>query len=1401
MKKSLFWLCLGLTLALLTAVLALGVFASDGIRSEIKAIAVVEGSVGTIIENDGGYWTTGYDPETSEFKPIFYYRYEEAWKNAEVELTFADGHKEIVDFLHNEYDLNFGVEDNQLNDFWTVGGENKVRLYLDTPAETLFADYNMVITESPLEKIEVVEGTEVKLVENYYGEWKEYFDEETQTTKSFFQYDTHPLVRGLEFKLTFKNGEVKTGGLWDEINGYSFGWEEDQWENNWVRGGNNIFKVFIMGKTLEMNIEIDDTPVEKIEVIGDKKIFTEGQECDILDYTDSTTGEKVEYTYYYEYNALENTQLKVTYKDGSSEQFSTVNGGRAFDVAWDGNQMLDPWEVGGDNFIKVTYMGVSTDVKVELRENPVKKIEAVDESITPLIENVHGHQSVRYNEETQCDEMFFCYEIGYALSTVKFKVTYSNGNEDIVDVYGMGYSAEWLQHQKPWGIGVHPVALGVRIPDGSGVPEQEISVPVTVNITVIENPIEKIELKEAPIKFIYENTNGSFEEVFDQESGETKKVFIYDYTRLLDGAVFILTYKDGTTEEYTFRFEDDTQFFDSWANQEQNPWSVGDNNPFTVKYMGKEVELYATIVPNPVEKIEVVKETMLPLYQNCDGEWDYYWDEETGSGVNYFKYDCHLALVNAELKVFYTDGTYKVFMTDYIEVESKQYVKPWNVGENTALVGFMLPDIGIVWTEVTFTVVESPVESIEVVENTVKSLIENSGGYTEWYYDEETGEEKQFYCYNLDRVLEPIYVKIKFKDGTSKTVNLYDEVDGRHMRWSDNQQDEPWTVGGNNTVRLFFMGAETSINIPVEVSPVASIEVIESTLTPFVEFVNCEINWWYDEETGEENEYYWYGYENALDKAKIKVNYKNGDSEYIYYRFRNEQQVFNVFSNQGPDNPWTVGGDNKITVEYMGASDTVPVVITPNPVEKIEVVKGTLLPLIKDAGGYMDWWYDEEKGKEVEFFCYDVDGIVRNAKIKIYFKDGTTKIIKGDESLDGYFFNWYTNQYEKPWHLGGEKIIYLQFMGIQTEVAAEMIDCPLESFTVTHADFGRYIYGDPESGYMTEKGFVLYTHIGALSFNVKYKDGRTVEYSLDEEYGWNSSYGGYGFYITPKEEYAVIGKNTFILEYMGMQVEYEVDVLESPVEYIKVIKAPNKTDYVEGRSVNYSHYKFNPVFDGIDFEVKFKDGRVIKVSEHTEDTYYDYSAYCMKVDGEMLYIVTDENGINAYYLGATCSVDCITYTEEKTIADIKVKNFSKDVDGTVITIIYTDGTSEEVTLEVLTIYDTYDPWYADGLALCSKGVIEYYMIDAEIDNIYAVNVFGITALVTYESDMLTGDADGNGTVDSDDAIHLLYHVLFGDAYQLTQECDFDGSGTVDSDDAIHLLYHVLFGADSYPLKG
>lgn len=67
------------------------------------------------------------------------------------------------------------------------------------------------------------------------------------------------------------------------------------------------------------------------------------------------------------------------------------------------------------------------------------------------------------------------------------------------------------------------------------------------------------------------------------------------------------------------------------------------------------------------------------------------------------------------------------------------------------------------------------------------------------------------------------------------------------------------------------------------------------------------------------------------------------------------------------------------------------------------------------------------------------------------------------------------------------------------------------------------------------------------------------------------------------------------------------------------------------------------------------------------------------------------------------------------------------------------------------------------------------------------------------SDTLSGDVNGDGRVDKDDAIYLLRYVVFPDKYPINTNCDVNADGTIDKDDAIYLLRHVVF-PDKYPLR-
>ncbi len=64
------------------------------------------------------------------------------------------------------------------------------------------------------------------------------------------------------------------------------------------------------------------------------------------------------------------------------------------------------------------------------------------------------------------------------------------------------------------------------------------------------------------------------------------------------------------------------------------------------------------------------------------------------------------------------------------------------------------------------------------------------------------------------------------------------------------------------------------------------------------------------------------------------------------------------------------------------------------------------------------------------------------------------------------------------------------------------------------------------------------------------------------------------------------------------------------------------------------------------------------------------------------------------------------------------------------------------------------------------------------------------------------DVNGDGIVNVEDAIYILYHFIFGEEqYPLAHEHDFKLDGVLDREDALYLLHAIREGTDEYPLQG
>ncbi len=111
----------------------------------------------------------------------------------------------------------------------------------------------------------------------------------------------------------------------------------------------------------------------------------------------------------------------------------------------------------------------------------------------------------------------------------------------------------------------------------------------------------------------------------------------------------------------------------------------------------------------------------------------------------------------------------------------------------------------------------------------------------------------------------------------------------------------------------------------------------------------------------------------------------------------------------------------------------------------------------------------------------------------------------------------------------------------------------------------------------------------------------------------------------------------------------------------------------------------------------------------------------------------------------------------------------------------------------------------EGKDYVITGVVDYTEAGEYI--CYIRGIYNYTGLVechyTVEpseptSDILRGDVNGDGYVNSNDSIYLLRYTLSPDRYPINQSGDMNGDGYVNSNDAIYLLRHTLT-PNRYPL--
>ncbi len=141
--------------------------------------------------------------------------------------------------------------------------------------------------------------------------------------------------------------------------------------------------------------------------------------------------------------------------------------------------------------------------------------------------------------------------------------------------------------------------------------------------------------------------------------------------------------------------------------------------------------------------------------------------------------------------------------------------------------------------------------------------------------------------------------------------------------------------------------------------------------------------------------------------------------------------------------------------------------------------------------------------------------------------------------------------------------------------------------------------------------------------------------------------------------------------------------------------------------------------------------------------------------------------------------------------DALIKTWNNETESGVMT--FEENTSANGV--VLTLTFEINERADDSVYTISCATIVKYMDDVLGE--VPMNII-LTAGAVEVAKPIVGDVDGNGVIDSNDAVYLLWHTFMPEDFPVKQACDFDGNEIVDSEDAIYLLWYT-FKPDEYPL--
>lgn len=479
-----------------------------------------------------------------------------------------------------------------------------------------------------------------------------------------------------------------------------------------------------------------------------------------------------------------------------------------------------------------------------------------------------------------------------------------------------------------------------------------------------------------------------------------------------------------------------------------------------------------------------------------------------------------------------------------------------------------------------------PVKPLQIIENTCG---ESSYEYV-WNEDLGESEYKEYYYYDIPSIYTTgNTITLEYSDGT---VDVYTYIDGRFYNeegayvevqsYSNQCYENRWTLGSDNYFTIEVLGASTKVPVSIIENNVKSIQLIPQKPYKFVKNVGGAFEEWYNSETGEyENTYFYQGYSIEVPGNVLRVSYNDNSSEDFEYSYdecewlnsngeKLPYDTLKCWDNQSAS-PWTVGGDNYIVVSYLGIETKIPVSVIESPVKSIEFISEYSYEFIENMGGYLEEWLNPETGEYEEYYDYSYPNAHNDGNIlRVHYNDGTTVdyVYSDDENewigdngdvLPGDAAHSYDTQGEKPWVNGGDNYFYVVYLDKEVKVPVTIIEnpyksiefIPTESIEIKQFTNGEWEYWYDDDADEEVMSYVYYVdEILEKEGNViklHKKDGTCEIYTSNGKAFYNSNYESlyYDFYTQDSYLDWGIGNHVVTISACGFNCNVNFNIVEN----------------------------------------------------------------------------------------------------------------------------------------------------------------------------------------------------------------------------------------------------------------